>query len=818
MISLNRKYVEVLLPLAIPKIYTYYVPEFMESEILFGIRVEVSLRKKYYSGLIISISDIPPSDNIDLKPITGIIDKIPIIEKKHFELWQWISEYYMCTLGEVMNAALPSGLKMSSETIVYVNNEVEFDKNDLNDDEFLIFEALEIQNELNIKQIQQIVGKTNIYGILQKLIEKRIVDIREEMVQSYKPKKIKLIELHENYNTEEKINELFEKIKKSKHKTNALLAYFQLNTSKGTVEKSELVNSAKITSTVIKDMVEKGFLLEREKIISRLKPWTGKIADFPLLSEKQQETILIIDDIFKNHNHVLLHGVTGSGKTRIYQEYINRIIVEGGQVLFLVPEIGLTTQLINRLTEVFGDQVYVFHSKLNQQERVEIWNEVFNGKPIILAARSGIFLPFKNLKMIIVDEEHDSSFKQQSPAPYYNARDIASYLGSVWNLKVILGSATPSLESYYNTQSNKYGYVRLEYRFGDVSLPEIRIVDLTNKSALFTGNSKYSINLVSSVQSALNKNEQVLLFQNRRGYAPTVLCNTCGWNAKCPNCDISLTYHKEKNELRCHYCGHRSNVAQLCPVCHSHHINYLGYGTEKIENELKTFFPEARIKRMDLDTMRTKSDMENLINEFIDRSIDILIGTQMVTKGLDFENISLVGIINFDSLTQFPDFRANERAYQLAVQVGGRAGRRKKQGLVLIQTYYAENTLLHHILNNDFNNFLINELAEREKYHYPPFIRLIEVTLFHKKYDTCRDASVSFANGLKSVQGLKILGPSVPGISRLRGLYQFNIIIKIDKSSTSLKNLSKLLIHQKIKLYDETGFRSVRIKIDVDPY
>ncbi len=818
MISLNRKYVEVLLPLAIPKTYTYYVPEFMESEILFGIRVEVSLRKKYYSGLIISISDIPPSDNIDLKPITGIIDKIPIIEKKHFELWQWISDYYMCTLGEVMNAALPSGLKMSSETIVYVNNDVEFDKNDLNDDEFLIFEAMEIQNELNIKQIQQIVGKTNIYGILQKLIEKRIVDIREEMVQSYKPKKIKLIELHENYNTEEKINELFEKIKKSKHKTNALLSYFQLHSFKGSVEKSELVNSAKITSTVIKDMVDKGFLLEREKIISRLKPWTGKIADLPLLSEKQQETISIIDDIFKNHNHVLLHGVTGSGKTRIYQEYINRIIVEGGQVLFLVPEIGLTTQLINRLTEVFGDQVYVFHSKLNQQERVEIWNEVFNGKPIILAARSGIFLPFKNLKMIIVDEEHDSSFKQQSPAPYYNARDIASYLGSVWNLKVIIGSATPSLESYYNTQSNKYGYVRLEYRFGDVSLPEIRIVDLTNKSALFSGNSKYSINLVSSVQSALNKNEQVLLFQNRRGYAPTVLCNTCGWNAKCPNCDISLTYHKEKNELRCHYCGHRSNVAQLCPVCHSHHINYLGYGTEKIENELKTFFPEARIKRMDLDTMRTKSDMENLINEFIDRSIDILIGTQMVTKGLDFENISLVGIINFDSLTQFPDFRANERAYQLAVQVGGRAGRRKKQGLVLIQTYYAENTLLHHILNNDFNNFLINELAEREKYHYPPFIRLIEVTLFHKKYDTCRDASVSFANGLKSVQGLKILGPSVPGISRLRGLYQFNIIIKIDKSSTSLKNLSKLLIHQKIKLYDETGFRSVRIKIDVDPY
>lgn len=818
MISHKRKYVEVLLPLAIPKTYTYYVTEFMESEILFGIRVEVSLRKKYYSGLVISISDKPPSDNIDLKPITGIIDKIPIIEKKHFELWKWISEYYICTLGEVMNAALPSGLKMSSETIVFVNNELEFDKNDLNDDEFLIFEALEIQNELNIKQIQQIVGKTNIYGILQKLIEKHIVDIREEMVQSYKPKKSKLIELHENYCTEEKINELFEKIKKSKHKTNALLAYFQLNSSKGKVEKSELVSTAKINSTVIKDMVDKGYFYEKEKIISRLKPWSGKIKGLPILSEKQRETISNIDEIFKNHNHVLLHGVTGSGKTRIYQEYINRVIDEDGQVLFLVPEIGLTTHLINRLTEVFGDQVYVFHSKLNQQERVEIWNEVFNGKPIILAARSGIFLPFKNLKLIIIDEEHDSSFKQQSPTPYYNARDIAVYLGLVWNLKIILGSATPSIESYYNAQLNKYGYVRIEQRFGDVALPEIRIVDMTNKSALFSGNSKYSINIVSNVQSALNKNEQVLLFQNRRGYAPTVICNTCGWNAKCPNCDISLTYHKEKNELRCHYCGHRSNMAQICPMCHSHHINYLGYGTEKIENELKTFFPEARIKRMDLDTMRTKSDMENLINEFVERNIDILIGTQMVTKGLDFENISMVGIINFDSLTQFPDFRANERAYQLAVQVGGRAGRRKKQGLVLIQTYFAENPLLQYILNNDFDNFLKNELAERVKYHYPPYIRLIEVTLYHKKYDTCHDASVSFANGLKVVQGLIILGPSVPGISRLRSLYQFSIMIKIDKSSTSLKNLRKLLNYQKIKLFSETGFRSVKIKIDVDPY
>lgn len=818
MIFQERKYVEVLLPLAIPKSYTYYVPENIESEIQFGIRVEVSLRKKYYSGLIISVSDIAPSENIDLKPITGIIDKMPIIDKKHFDLWKWISEYYMCTLGEIMNAALPSGLKMSSETIVYVNNDKEFSKNELNDDEFLIFEALEIQNELNIKQIQQIVGKTNIYGILQKLIEKRIVDIREEMVLSYKPKKIKLIELNENYSTEEKINELFEKIKKSKHKTNALLAYFQLNSSKGAIEKSELINSAKITSSVIKDMVDKGFLHEKEKIISRLKPWIGKIGSLPLLSEKQQETISKMDDIFKNQNHVLLHGVTGSGKTRIYQEYINRIISEGGQVLFLVPEIGLTTHLINRLTEIFGNQVYVFHSKLNQQERVEIWNEVFNGKPIILAARSGIFLPFKNLKMIIVDEEHDSSFKQQSPSPHYNARDIASYLGSIWNLKIILGSATPSLESYYNTQLEKYGYVKLEQRFGDVALPEIRIVDLTNKSVLFTVNSKYSINLISNVQSALNKNEQVLLFQNRRGYAPTVICNTCGWNAKCPNCDISLTYHKEKNELRCHYCGHRTNMAELCPLCHSHHLNYLGYGTEKIENELKTYFPEARIKRMDLDTMRTKSDMENLINEFVDRNIDILIGTQMVTKGLDFENISLVGIINFDSLTQFPDFRANERAFQLAVQVGGRAGRRKKQGLVLIQTYYSENPLLNQIVNNDFKKFLKNELAEREKYQYPPFNRLIEVTLYHKKYDTCRDASLSFAAGLKAVQGLKILGPSVPGISRLRGLYQFNIIIKVDKSSNSMKKLSKLLFHQKIKLYSETGYRSVKIKIDVDPY
>ena len=818
MSSLKPAYVEVLLPLALPKTYTYSVPYSLLEKVRFGIRVEVSLKNKFYSGLIISVINEHEKPEYPVKDIISVIDNQPIIDKTHYQLWMWIAEYYMCTLGEVMNAALPTGLKMSSETIIELLPEIDTENIEFSDDEYLVYEALEVKRSLNLKEIKEILGRSTVFKIIQTLLENELISIKEELVNTYRPKRIRFIKLADKFNDDEKIHELLERFKRSKHKTNALLSYFQLSNKSEEILKSELMKLSGVSSSVIKSLVEKEVFIETEKNISRLKIWNKEKNELPQLSDVQKTCIDETDRLFRNCNHLLLHGVTGSGKTRIYQEYIERTIKSGGQVLYLVPEIGLTTQMINRLTATFGDEVYVFHSKLNQQERVEIWNAVYGGKSVILAARSGIFLPFCNLQLIIVDEEHDGSYKQQSPAPRYNARDIASYLGTKLNIKVILGSATPSLESYYNCEIGKYAYVKMDQRFGEVSLPEIRISDMRDKSILLPINSKYSIALASMIQHSLNNEEQVLLFQNRRGYAPTILCNTCGWNAKCPNCDVSLTLHKNLDEMKCHYCGFRKNNIDTCPACGSIRIGHLGYGTEKIETELKNIFPDAKVKRMDLDTVRTKNDVESLLNEFEDNKIDILVGTQMITKGLDFEKIGLVGIIDIDRLMQFPDFRANERTFQLAVQVGGRAGRRKKQGLVIIQTHNPENPLLKDILNSDFDTFSSRELEERERYKYPPYVRIIEITVMHSEYEKCRDGAGVLAHDLKLKLKNRVLGPAVPGIGRIRGLYQFRIMVKIEKSGSILNYVRKTIAESKNKTLNLEGLKSLKINIDVDPY
>lgn len=811
-------YIEVLLPLALPKTYTYSVPVSLMDEIKFGIRVEVSLKNKFYSGLIIKILDngfIPPYKT---KNIISIIDKTPIILSKHLELWLWIAEYYMCTLGEVMNAALPAGLKMSSETIVEINiSELNIDI-DLTDDEYLVYEALQIQKKLNIKEIHEIIGKKQVQGLISQLINKGMVSIREEMLESYIEKKEKLISLNCDMVDEIQILELLEMVKKSKHKTNVILAFMQLSNAGLEVSKNSIMKKAGVNSTIIKQMIDKGILIESQRSVSRLKTSGKSTKVLSDLSDLQSKIVQNIEKVFESKNHLLLHGVTGSGKTRIYQEFIKKIVSDGGQVLYLVPEIGLTTQLISRLTDVFGDDVYIFHSRLNPNERVEIWNSAAKGKPIILAARSGLFLPYSNLKMIIIDEEHDSSFKQQSPTPHYNARDVAAYMGQYENIKVIFGSATPSLETIYNCKTGKYGYVSLTTRYGDVSLPEIRIVDMKIKSLLMPDNTKYSIPLATMIQSTINSGEQVILFQNRRGYSPTVICNQCDWTAKCPNCDVSLTYHKKMSEMKCHYCGYRHQEFQLCPSCRSSKLNYLGYGTEKIELELTNLFPDLKIKRMDLDTTRTKSEIEKIMIEFENQEIDILVGTQMITKGLDFEKIGLVGIIDFDRLTQFPDFRANERAFQLAMQVGGRAGRRNKQGMVIVQTYTPENLIIKDLINHDFDSFTERELKERELFSYPPFCRIIELAIFHRKAETCFESAKNLQIELSKIENLNVIGPSIPGIARIKGYYQYNILIKIDRNYKNLKFL-KRSIKKVIEKTDEIkALRSARISVDVDPY
>ena len=812
----NIKYVRIVIPLALPKSYLYSVPEHLSNQIKFGIRVEVPLRRKFYSGLVVEIKNEKP--DYPTKDIISIIDELPLIDEFHYRMWNWIAEYYMCTVGQVMNVALPSGLKMSSETILGLMTQEEVDHIDLNDDEYMVYEALRIQNNLNLKNIRDILDKKTVFPVIHSLLDKQIINIREEMIKNYKPKKIKYIELSDIHREDEDLIEAFELTKRSKHQTNALLAFAQLKATQKEISKVALKELAQIDSGVIKQLVKKGVFVEYEKTISRLIPFGEEKSTLPELSDGQKKSIEEIDDFFKTKNHVLLHGVTGSGKTRIYQEYIKRTVDDGGQVLFLVPEIGLTTQLINRLAAVFGKEVYIFHSKLNQNERVEIWNAVKNGKPIILGARSGIFLPFKNLKLIIVDEEHDNSYKQQNPAPRYNARDVAAYLAAVTDTKVIFGSATPSLESYYNTRTGKYGYVRLNERFGNVSMPEIRIIDMRHKSMLLPNNSKYSIVLTSMIQHTLNNNEQVLLFQNRRGYSPTMICNRCGWSSQCTNCDVSMTYHKFHNELKCHYCGHREKVPEYCPRCGESSLSFLGYGTEKIEDELKTIFPDAKIRRMDIDTVRTKNDIERIMAEFDARKIDVLVGTQMITKGLDFDHIGMVGVIDIDRLMQFPDFRANERAFQLVLQVGGRAGRRQKQGLVIIQTHNPAHPMLKDVQNTDYDSFVMRELQERQLFRYPPFNRIIEITIMHKKPDKCAQGANSLARLLKSRLLKRVIGPAVPGISRVRGFYQYRIMIKLEKTGLNIPEVKSFIQECKDMVKKSEGLKTLRINIDVDGY
>jgi len=816
--SSNNKYIRVVIPLALPKTYTYSVPQDVSDKIQFGIRVEVPLRNKFYSGLIIECLSDNFKPEYRTKSILSIIDEIPIIDKKHLKLWQWISQYYISTVGQVMNVALPSGLKMSSETKLGLANNDEVDHTELSDEEYLVYEALRIQNELNLKEIREILGKKTVYPIIHSLLDKQMINIREELLKNYKPKTVKYLELTEEHLADEDLVIALELTKRSKHQTNAILAYVQLKNTQNEISKPSLKELAQVDSSVIKKLVEKGIFNEYEKTISRLIPFATVKQKLPELSEGQKYAIQQINEVFKHKKHVLLHGVTGSGKTRIYQEFIKDITNEGGQVLFLVPEIGLTTQLINRLAAVFGKDVYIFHSKLNQNERVEIWNAVKNGKPIILAARSGIFLPFQNLKLIIVDEEHDSSYKQQNPSPRYNARDVAAFIAATSDVKVIFGSATPSLESYYNSLIGKYGYVKLEQRFGNVSLPEINIVDMRIKSMLLPNNSKYSVALVSLVQNTLNNEEQVLLFQNRRGYSPTIVCNTCGWHSQCTNCDVSMTYHKYHNELKCHYCGYRENVPEHCPRCGASGLVFLGYGTEKIEAELKNIFPDSKVKRMDMDTVRTKNDIERIMAEFEAKKIDILVGTQMITKGLDFDHIGLVGVIDFDRLTQFPDFRANERAFQLVLQVGGRAGRRQKQGMVIIQTHNPNHPLIADIVKTDYHTFIERELKERQLFNYPPFIRLIEIIVMHKKPDKCHQGAHQMANLLKARLLKRVIGPAVPGISRVRGFYQYRILIKLEKANINVTEVKNYIQECKDNVLKVDGLKSLRIKIDVDVY
>lgn len=811
-------FVDVILPVPIKKMFTYRITESEFNFVKKGTRLAVPFGKnKIYTGLVFSTHLDPPT-TYEAKDIYQILDKNPIVTEKQLQHWEWLGNYYMCSLGEVFRAAIPSALLLESETNIYLNKNFHKDL-PLSDDEFLILEALEHHTQLSVHQISDILDKKGVMPVINGLLEKSVIYVKEEIYKQYKPKLVKYVRLTNTYADEDELKSLLELLHRAPKQKDAVLGYFQLSASQNLITPKQLESEIQISQAVINSLEKKGvfeFFYHQKDRIS----FTDPVHPLKSLSQNQTKAYLSIKEKFTRQNINLLHGVTSSGKTEIYVKLIEDILPTNKQVLFLLPEIALTTQIIGRLQNYFGDKISVFHSKYSMNERVEVWNNVLNNKSkaqIIIGARSALFLPFSNLGFIVVDEEHETSYKQFDPAPRYNARDAAIVLGTIHNSKVLLGSATPSIESYHNCQIGKFGLIELHKRFGDVQMPKIELVNIREKTRKKRMTGWFSDRLIEGINNALNQKEQVILFQNRRGFSPIVECKNCGTAPQCPNCDVSLTYHKYRNELRCHYCSYVRAMPNACDACGNSTLDAKGFGTEQIELELQELFPNHKTGRMDLDTTRGKFGYQKIINAFEAREIDILVGTQMLSKGLDFDNVSLVGILNADNLLNFPDFRAYEKAFQLMVQVSGRAGRFKKQGNVLIQTYNPEHQTLQQVIDSNYLEMFNTQLKERRDFHYPPFYRLIKITLKHKDFQKVNTGVQWLGKALQNSFGTNVLGPSTPAISRIRNQYIKNIVIKIPPEQSLDKTKSQILkVRSTFEAVKE--FRSIRMIIDVDPY
>jgi len=724
----------------------------------------------------------------------------------------------MCSIGEVFRAALPSTLLLESETIISSKHNEAVEELNLTDDEFLIFEALQHQSSLKVNDVMTILNKKNIFPLLQKLIDKNIITLQEEIQENYKPKLVKYIKLHQNYTSNESLNELLNSLK-AKKQSELLLGYFQLQAvEKKPISAKQLLEFSKVSSAVLKVLVDKAIFEEYHLIQDRTDFDALDLNENLVLSPAQQKALDEIKLQFEQKEICLLHGVTSSGKTEIYCQLIQEMMKTDKQILFLLPEIALTTQLLSRLRKFFGNKVAVFHSKYSNNERVEVWNQVLENSPkaqVVIGARSAMFLPFSNLGLVIVDEEHEQNFKQSDPAPRYHARDAVTVLATFHKAKVLLGSATPSIETYYNSQVHKYGLVELFERYNNVPMPEIILVDLKDKFFRKRMNGHFSDTLIEEITSALSLNEQVILFQNRRGYAPLLECMTCGHIPQCPNCDVSLTYHKYKNQLRCHYCGHSIAKPTNCHQCSSVDLTTKGFGTEQIELELATLFPNRKIQRMDQDTTRGKFGYEKIIDKFQNREVDILVGTQMLAKGLDFDNVSLVGILNADNMLYFPDFRAFERSFQMMTQVSGRAGRSEKKGKVIIQTFNPNHNTIQQVTHHDYLAMYKEQLYERQIFKYPPFFKLIKITLKHKDFEKVKESSMWLYQVLNQQLNMPVLGPEEPAISKIRNEYIRTIMIKIP--DTVSPQGTKKTIQKILNSFDVISqYRAVKLVVNVD--
>lgn len=779
-------------------------------------RVAVSFGKtKMYTALVFNIHQHKP-ELYEAIEILQILDEKPIVTEVQLQNWQWISSYYMCSLGDVYRAALPSAFLLESETIV-LKNDTFVDEESLNDEAFLIFEALQHQSQLTIHQVVDILGKKKVLPIINELIQKNAVFVKEEIYEQYKPKMVKYVRLNSKYTSDDALQNLLEQLIRAKKQREAVLGFFQLSASKKPIKAKELETKIGVSAAVIKALADKEIFELYEIQTDRIN-FNGATNDLKNLNEFQEKALEEIKTSFEEKEVVLLHGITSSGKTEVYTKLIEDNLNSGKQILFLLPEIALTTQIISRLENYFGDQISVFHSKYSMNERVEVWNNVLNNKPkaqIILGARSSVFLPFSNLGLIIVDEEHETSYKQFEPSPRYHARDTAVVLAHQHKAKIVLGSATPSLESYFNTQNGKYGLVELNRRFGNLQLPKIELINIKEKHHKKKMNGHFSDRLITLIKEALENKEQVILFQNRRGFSPVVECTTCGVAPQCPNCDVSLTFHKYRSELKCHYCNYQRAMPNNCAACGSNSLDTKGFGTEQIELELKEIFPKHNIGRMDLDTTRGKHGYQKIIGAFEAQEIDVLVGTQMLSKGLDFENVSLVGILNADNMLNFPDFRAHERSYDMMVQVSGRAGRSKKQGNVAIQTFNPYHQILQQVSTTNYAEMYKEQLQERWQYQYPPYYRLIKITLKHKDYNKVESGINWLAKALQNVFRENVLGPTAPVVSRVRNQYIKTLTIKIPPK----QNLTETKHHiEKIKntFQSVKDFRPIRFIADVD--
>ncbi len=810
-------YAEIIIPLALPKNYTWLIPEQMLETVRVGCRVEVNLGKnKKYAGVVKKVHDEKP-EFFEPKEILNILDTEPVVFEEQLQLWEWMASYYMCSEGEVMAAALPSHFKLSSETIVVFNEEYGDHFSALDHDEYLVAEALLIKKELKLSEVQQVLDSSHVYPVISKLIQKKVCYVWEALKQGYSPKKEVYVVLNPEYNNEEKLSDLLNNWSRAPKQMELLLSYLHLIKTMGEVTKSELLKKSGASEAQLKGLVDKNILIIEKRSVDRLQylPKNIKI-DFEL-SSLQQEAFEKIKNSFLEKPVCLLHGVTSSGKTQIYIRLIEQYILQGKQVLYMLPEIALTSQIIRRLQKHFGGYIGIYHSKFNPNERVEIWNKVKNGElKVVLGARSSIFLPYNNLGLIICDEEYDTSFKQQDPAPRYNGRDAAVYFASLFKANVLLGSATPSLESYHNATTGKYGLAELMQRYGDVHLPQIEIID--TKKIVQKDRSKVMLSpqLVEEINKTVAKHKQVILFQNRRGYSPYQVCQVCGWIPQCKYCDVSLTYHKFSNKLICHYCGTTYPPITICPACGNHHFMQRNFGTEKIEEQLLEEFPDYKIARMDVDTVRGKNAHDVLIQQFEQGKIDILVGTQMVVKGLDFDNVDLVGILDADGLLHFADFRVNERAFQLMEQVSGRAGRRAGIGKVLLQTMQPQHPLLQIIQRHDYRAMYDAEIESRKQFFYPPFSRLIHLTFKHKMKDVVERGAHQFANSLRSKYENYIIGPAEPVINKIRNLYLMELLLKLPRDTKLITQCKQDILHQVAVLHNERSFRSVVIVPDVD--